>query len=168
MSIKHDERIQTFLNLVKSGRANIDSKALLDEIQQLHASREIRSLTYHDIAKSSQKVLIQASLQNQSYRSRVVEIKMIATRQYNIVEEHKDKLTRYIFATYKSSITFKTKGERDQYVEHLLEPANSLLSRLSSISEIADMIITDIDQAAWTIKNIITVMDLSSKRENTI
>ena len=166
--IKRDERVKRFIKTVNRGKVALDTTSMLNELEQLHAAKKIRVVTYKEVVRQGQKTLIKSGLQNQSYRSRCVEIKMKASRQYSVLSEHKDVLYKYILSEHRNKIPGKTKEERNHYIDNILESANRLIYKLENVIEIADLVIDDCDKAAWVISQIVKTLELSTRPERNI
>lgn len=163
-----DSRVEKFIQIVKSKEEILDIKSLMDELERLQATKYLRVVEYNDIVRNSQKAIVKATLQNQSTRSRCVEIKLQVSRQYNVILEHKNLIYNYLIDSYRGRIPGKNKEERTGYLENKLAPGNRLLAKLESVIELSDIIIDDCDKAAWATKSILDALVLSTRPERNI
>ena len=139
----------------------------LSEIHGLHTSRGVRTITRATAAKK----LADASIQDQSCRSRIVEIAMTVAETRNWLAEAVDNFENYLKTNYSrtlSKVGCTTIAQRDAMAEHFTTDARRILSKIDSITEIGDMVIADIDKAAWAIRSCIDAVTVATKRETTL
>ena len=162
--LEKDDRVKAFRQATKSGQFSIDTTKRVEELEQLHSTRKIRSLQRKDLIQA-QKNLSEVLLQNQSYRSRAVEIKEECFKTSFSLDEYLKKLRQYIKSQHAEMLkkVFSTVGEREAVLDNLLEDGIALKSNLQMVQAIADMIIDDLDKAYWTVKGIINVLEIGTK-----
>lgn len=144
--------------------ADQDVDTWLDELMTLHASRGMRSLNSTALLSSSQRISIDTNLDNQTVRSRAVEICMRALRQELFVDEQLDYLRKYLHAQYATDLKHehKTVADRKTAVEHVLNPLISTKKRLASVGKIAELVVSDCDAAGFALKRIGEVLAMKS------
>ena len=77
--IFEDDKLVAFKKAYDNGEYNKKKKKYIKELQSLHITRKVRLLNSEEIVKNI-SLLVEALTQNQSVRSRVVEIKMDCVR----------------------------------------------------------------------------------------
>jgi hypothetical protein len=143
-------------------------EAWTTEVEQIHKARGIRFLT-----QSSPRFIesvVDASLLDQANRSRLTEISMQCYKAENTLSEALDPLRSYLLMTYSADLGFvRTKDERSQLVNMALAPFLSYVGKVSQVREMANMVIKDIDQGAYSLQRLVAAYQLKAGRgEQTI
>lgn len=165
--IENCPKVKKFKRMLENGDFSVNVSEFLDELDRMHKTRTVRLITKKDVLHNAQNKLIDASIQNQAYRSRCVEIKMLCYRVESNITQHKEVLINYLKTTYKKALSiYKTNAERDSVIETILSDSSWVIQQLQMIQELSDMIIDDIDKASWSLKTLIEVLKLASKPED--
>jgi len=146
-------------------RMDMKDESWLEELERLHAARDIRALNSTALLQSSQKVAIDNNIDNQTVRSRCVEIKIRAMKQLVAYENTHKFLKKYIparFAKTMKSMT-GTITERKALVDYLLADLDNLIERLRHVENICNVIIEDCDAAGYTLHRIGTMLEQKSR-----
>lgn len=169
-TVRAHPQIAAFLASVQQGSYSLDTTALLDEIERIHMTRKLRNLTPEQILKRTQFELMDANLQNSANRSRIVEIKMQATRKINLLWERAEKARKFINLQYRDRLKdeHRTIGERTNAVDTVLAPVQDVTNQLEQVTAMADLVIDDLDQAGYTLKRLGDVVMLSTRPERNI
>lgn len=164
-ALKKDSKYKKFKRIVLSTKElNLDS--LLDEIANLHSSRASRLLKAKNI---SPKALIDANVQDQAYRSRLVEILVMILRQYGPLELAYGVMQDYISTHFADLLPVRAKADRAAYLRSgVLHTAWTLLSKLERVRDSAQEVIADIDKTAWALKNMLEGMSMIHKGETMV
>lgn len=135
----------------------------MDEIDQIHKGRGIRFL-----AQSSPRFIesvVDASLQDQANRSRLTEIAMHCYKAENTLNEALTNLKTYLLMAYAADLGFiRTKDERLQVVNMALAPFQSFMAEVAKVRALANMVIDDVDKAAWSLQRLIAAFNLKAGR----
>lgn len=164
--LRKDDEYAKFKNILTyaSGLAEFDNYS--SEMETMHQGRKSRTLAHKSL---STKRLVDAVLQDASYRSRCVEIMMTVNKANRLLESATDAMRNHIFAKYKPYLSnYRTKAERDTYVNDLLKEAVSKLADYERIIDMAKYIIEDIDKFAWSAKTTLQGLELMLQRENNL
>lgn len=165
LAIKKDDKWARFQAVYKTAyRPEFDK--YIDEIQQLHRTRSIRVLGAQ--AAPSGKKVADAAMRDQSTRSRCVEICMDVTRSRNHLAITMNTVQSYLGAEYSQLLSdngVRAVTEKRSIVESLFGAAQRRLQELDSITEIADMVIKDVDQASFSIKHTVEALTVATQRE---
>lgn len=160
-------KVKKFKRMLEDGDFSVDISGFIDELDRMHKTRTIRLISKKDVLHNAQNKLIDASIQNQAYRSRCVEIKMICYRAESNIVQHKDLLINYLKATYKKALSvYRTNSERDNVIGLVLNDSLYMIQQLQLVQELSDMIIDDIDKASWSLKTLIEVLKIATKPED--
>jgi len=154
-----DKRVKALLKALHQGSYQIDLPALELEIDNLHLTRKIRTLKTQEVIASFQTKFLEAALQNQAYRSRLVEIKVKCFRIAAKLDEHISVVKTYLSMTYPNALkAYKTVAERRAAIESVLEEPFSFLKKLELKDKELAEVIKDTDQAGFAMKHIIEAM----------
>ena len=114
------------------------------------------------------KSILEENLKAQAYRSRLSEICIQCTRITAKIKIASEKLKDYIQVTYSESIkeSGRTKEERSIVVNSLLHEANAYINRISSVVEMAEILIADIDKQHYSLKLTLDALSLHVNKEH--
>jgi len=160
--VRKDEKVVKLRRIVSGIQNMVNLTALHDELESLHSGRKVRHLK---VSGLSSKSVIDAVLQDQSYRSRVTEIVVQSLRHSNNLSEAYDATLDHLIQAYDNRLDIRTKSERQSYLKSFIAPANKLLADLNTVVSLAEYIVEDIDKAGYALKNTIQALEISSKRE---
>lgn len=164
--LQKDVRVIKFQNMLNSGNFNVDTDSYIKELDSLHATRRVRNLSTKDVIHNAQKKIISATVQNQAYRSRCVEIKMTCFKAEQLIQSHYDALADYLKVSYKKALSiYRTNAERDSVVANVLSDANYRLQQIQLVQSLCDIIIDDIDKASWSIRALTDVLKIAATPE---
>lgn len=165
--VQSNKRFKRLVDMFDKGRFAVDDADALKEIETLHKTRVSRSLQPKDVLTSFQQNTVTMSMQNMAFRSRLVEIKMRFFKLHRSLNEHIDAMRDYLATRY--SVEFKrefgTVDARRKALNYLMEDFSKKSAGFQTVMEMADLVINDIDQAAWGIKAVINVMELTARIE---
>ena len=145
-------------------RMEIKDEVWLDELESLHARRDIRALNTTGLLSSSQRIALDNNIDNQAVRSRCVELKMRAMKQEITYTRSLKLLKRYIPARFATALKeYRTVTERKAVLEYLLGSISEAIDRLKFVTEIANQIIEDCDSAGHTLFRINQLLEQKRK-----
>lgn len=160
--LSKDPRVKAFKQRLENGDFSVDTSSFIAELDRMHATRKVRLLKTKDVIHNAQTKIVSALVQNQAYRSRCVEIKMICFRTQQNLEQHYGSLFDYLKVQYKSDLgVYRTVSERDSAISTLLGDSTYITNQLDVVVQICDLIIADIDQATWSLKNMTDVLKIA-------
>ena len=163
---KNDKRVLALQKQLSNGLYHIDLEALETEIDSLHMNRKVRKLKTEEIISSFQKKFIDAALQNQAFRSRLVEIKVKNFRIAARLEEHLDVIKPYLRTQYADSLAkFKTVADKNAAINNVLEKPMRFLQKLENLDKVLETLIKDIDQCSFALKHLIDAMGFNRDKE---
>jgi hypothetical protein len=144
-----------------------DVDAAFSEIETLHAGRKTRALNGKTF---SAKRVISASLQDQSYRSRLIELLLTTTRQRNMLEAAYKATLEHALIKYRRQIekatAIRTQADRTMYIKSLIGPGiPDRVAQLASLVETINYVVQDIDQAGWSLKRVLDALQSANKVE---
>ncbi len=164
---ENDKRVRVLLKQLTRGAYSLDFDELEKEAETLHATRSIRHLKTKEVITDFQVKFIQAALQNQAYRSRMVEIKAKCFKVSAKLEEHLDVIKPYLRTKYAKSLSeFRTVADRNAAIERVLEKPIRHLQRLHNLDTLLEIYIKDFDQVSFGLKHIIDAMKLTMDRKD--
>ncbi|QJT70869.1 hypothetical protein GR7B_00071 [Vibrio phage vB_VcorM_GR7B] len=150
--LKKDSDYRKLENILEG--CTLNPKSLLEEVQRTHASRKSRLLGVKRGISSSK--INKASLQDIAFRSRIVEIRSEVRLQLNAVDSAFGIVHSSMLGKYSASILkpYNTKSEKESVISSLpsMQRAQRLVDGFSSLVELCDDVIEDIDKTAWALK----------------
>lgn len=168
-NILEDEKLLSFRKAFDNGEYSLNTDSFMEEVRNIHITRGIRTMNSEDVLKNIHKV-IDAVLQNQSCRSRVVEIKMMCVTVLTKLNFRKEALINYIQVRYQDQLkqSYRTINDRKAYLEELLSFTNTNTTKLQVLQNFCDLLIQDIDNASWALKSVIDCLKISDVANNSI
>lgn len=163
-SIRESEYFKRYRKIYKRLHENVDLEKIEREISTLHSGRISRSLV--GTSPGPDKI-IEANLQDSSYRSRLVELRVEISRSIVLMETTIDSLKLKLSSEHSESLRhLRTKGERLSFIDSFLVSGLMFIQKMESLQDNLDVVIKDIDQTAYTYKNAIQVLELVYSRNN--
>ena len=164
-TLRSDKRYKRLLESFDTSPAfRIPKESLAEEIKVIHELREIRRLNTNDAAFVDK--VIKANTHDQAQRSRLVEIIVVCTRISNKLTEAIEALKQHYMLEYVDHLRqFRTKEERNLVLNMALRKFIRFVNEVESLKEMANIVVLDIDKAAWSLKNTIEALKISSARE---
>ncbi len=128
---------------------------MLDELEDIHRNRKVRKAIGDALfTDRGPKLLNVAIEENQGHRSRAVEIKMSAARPSSLLEMQVDDTVAYIRTRHRAVLReLKNVAERKGTIDSVLAPVVRKLKEYKRVSDYADLVIQDLDQAKWSLQN---------------
>lgn len=159
--IFEDDKIVAFQKAYDNGEYSLNTEKYIKELQSLHITRKVRLLNSEEILKNI-SLLVDALAQNQSVRSRVVEIKMDCVRVSTKITFKKESLINYVQVKYRDELKLikGTQSDRNAYIQELFGFADPMISKIKILQDFCDILLNDIDQASWCLKSIIDCMKI--------
>jgi hypothetical protein len=155
--LKEDSEYTRFRRIVDTVRSSLSVEENLKEAAFLHASRKSRTL---HAKKMSPTDLQEAIIQELSARSRLVELRALMSRQYELLGTALETITKHVRVRYHDTLLTisKQSTERARVVDKLLAAPIRLKSELSGSFEVIDSYIKDIDSASYALKNSVELL----------
>ena len=161
-----NRRYRRLLKAVASGIYAFPFDTTLDEVRDLHHDLTVRKLTAKSLRRGQQEKLLAANLQNQAYRSRILEILIQVRQHYNNLEQEYNLTRDYLLQEYpKQFAEYRTKEERMRALATLFEPVVILMKKYGNLQGDIQLILDDLDKMAWTIKTTLDILNLGGKKE---
>jgi hypothetical protein len=168
-------RNKKFKRLLEAFRTNKLYAIKLDdykaEILTLHQSRSVRTLIKFCEDRETKLVdeVIRANLIDQGQRSRLTEILIHCTRASVALGESLKVFKEYALVYYDPYLKkIKTKGERSSFLDTCLSDMTGYISDCDLVCNLAKLVVSDIDQAGFSLKRTIDALGLSVSRERNI
>lgn len=158
--IKADDLYEKLMNIYDLSKKFVDCATVTQEIEMAHAARSVRHLNGAKATK-----LVKASQLDQATRSRAVELMMHTIKTLNPLDLAYRHCVQGLIVKYSKSIPATSKADKQSYVEFILQPVSRRIEELERIQELAELVISDIDKAAWSLSLSMNSITLGSKRE---
>jgi hypothetical protein len=164
-----DEKYREFYNFFNAVKKQISPVLVENELEQkiekrktLHIPATLASEDYMELKDT----VISASLEGQVLRSRLTAIKIDCYKNLKKIDDYRENIQKYLFVTYKDELDklgYKTQADKGYIINCLFIEVNRFLESLKTLDETVEFLIKDIDQQSWTLKNIISVLELVVK-----
>lgn len=162
-----DPEIKRMKRLLKRGAFSLDIEALRHEIDNMHVGRLVRRLKTLEVIQQFQLKFVEAALQNQAYRSRIVEIKLKCYKTSALLGYLLEELRKRLNAEYREKLSaYRTVRERESAIESVLARGLRKMAELDGLIEYGDLVIADIDQASWMLKSVQAAMAMSAEHKS--
>jgi hypothetical protein len=158
-TVKADANYAKFKKIVEGIRKRVDIAAATAEVLSLHAGRTSRSLTGDQ--RYNPMALIDASMKDLSYRSRMVEVRVKHDLQLSVLRESIAAMRRHISTEYNDELKdFSTAEQRRAFGDRVVKNAGEFLAEGEALVDMIDMLIKDIDQGGYQFKNTIECLKM--------
>lgn len=164
--VKKDAKYKRFKEMADANpNLRLPFDDLHEELERMQRTRNVRSLSRKD--KGFTNSVVDAMLQDQSYRSRCTEILASCISIEGTFSETLCNLRDYLLLEYGGRMGRgrTTKEERRQFMENVLRPFFKYLHKVEQIKKHAKYIVDDIDQAGYTYRNLVESIKLMGKPE---
>lgn len=156
--LKKDPQLKKFRNITVALREQIHIEKDRAEALSLHASRSSRTL-YSKIP--SAKHLLDASLKDMSFRSRMAEIRVVNTTYTSTLEEAVKAIKRHINTEYYDLLNeYSNVESKKNMIDRVVKTALELQGECAALIDLLDTLIKDIDQSGFGLRNAVEVMKL--------
>lgn len=159
MGLKQDIRDSSdyikFRKIVQQVQKRLNPEKDKEEAVALHAGRTSRKLFGE--RKYSGKHLIDASLNDLSVRSRLVELRVRTSNQIDILHEASKAMKHSMLTNFQDDIKkrFSTVGDRNAFMETMIASALEIEREGDALLKIFDSLINDIDKSSYHLKGVI-------------
>lgn len=164
--LEKDDTWGRYLNVVKSSWPK-EFDGYEQEIMDIHKARPLRLLGATN-GRPNGKKLVEATLADQSYRSRAVEITMQVYRVQAHLQMVRTLTRKHVEANYSQEMVgWGVRGvrERETLVASLFQRADSLLTKYQTILDLADYVIADVDAGGFALQKAVKALEQATKRE---
>lgn len=163
-SLKEDDKYKSFRRIVRNIGEQVNTEKMREEILRLHAGRKVRTLY---LKRPGVDAVVDAALQDSSYRSRIAEIRIETDYHRGLLEEAVDKMRKHVVHEFSAQVSgLKTKGERMSFADQFLQKGVTLLYKFERLTAMADTVIKDIDQSGYTLKHVVDSMEVLYSSKN--
>lgn len=166
IKLTQDSEYQKFRNIVRTVQSTTHIDKTLKEAEFLHASRKARSLHAHRLSPNA---LQEAILNELGNRSRLVELRTLMSRQYELLVTSIETIRRHVRVRYSEDVgaLAKVQADKSRVVDQLLATPIKMKSELASAFDIMDMYIKDIDSASYALRNNVDLLKMILDRRST-
>jgi hypothetical protein len=165
--LKADKRVKKLNKMLDNGSFALDTDMRIREMLTSHKVKKLRRLTTRHVLERFQEKVITAMLENQAFRSRVVEIYTECIIISGKLEEHLRGLKGYLKSKYSDQIKkngYSTVADKNSLIDAVLEPAIVRQHELKQVISVAKLIQEDLDQGGWSVKNLIEAIGVINAR----
>jgi len=165
-----DEYYTNFKEAFEKGVFSMDCTKYIEEIKTSTKVRAFRNIRSAELIEDTTK-LIEATLDNQSRRTRIVEIKLQAQSIYNRIIHRTDYITNYLRVKYNKVLKSyaSTQAERDMYMKELFAFTGDTIINMQNLILYCDTTLMDIDKTAWSLTTTKDCLEIiSNDRRNNV
>ena len=164
---RKDERVQLFLSKLNKGTYSMNVPEKTKEVTSIHANRMIHTLSKKDLL-GSQKAILDCIVENQMNRARLVTIKMECVRKMNTLQEKLEILSSYLKEKFAAQLRleYSSNTAKNDAIKELFSDAYSMMLQIQGLDKLIDIVILDIDNAGWAMKNIVEVLKITAAKVN--
>ena len=142
--------------------ARLDASALREEVLEAHKERLAPGL---ENKKLSHKKIVKVLAREQATRSRVLSIFMETSTAYNALSSMRDAAVMWVMAKKPDVFPVTTKTEQKAYAAHMFNRRTPILEDLKEAKDAAELVMQDIDRAAWNLKAMLSAYELATRPE---
>jgi hypothetical protein len=147
---------------------SLNANELYEEIKRIHMVRKTRHLDRR--SKTFVDDVTEGLLDDQAHRSRLSEILISCVQIIRNLENTLESMEGHLLMEYDDLLReIRTKGERQTFVRtNVLNKYLRYVDRIDRVKQTAEIIITDIDKAAWMYRNIIEAVKLATGHKEAV
>lgn len=137
----------------------IDFNAHRKELINLHVARPIKSMNLRKTRQIDN--VIDANVTDQSTRSRLVEILVTCAKIRNEITKQLEYVKEMLLIKYGSRLPVRSRSDKDNFVYYgVFGPVYKFLTDIEQLEAEIQLVIDDIDQAAYTINRLVHLVEI--------
>lgn len=158
--IRDSRDYKKFRKIVQGVQAKLNVEKDRSEALSLYSGRTSRKL-YGD-KRYSPKAILDASMNDMSARSRLVELRVRTTNQIDVLHDACKAMRHSILTDYGDKIKkkFTTVGERTAFLDTMIADALEIQAEGAALIKMLDDLISDIDKSSYHLKGVIECLGL--------
>lgn len=166
--LHRDKRYKRLLDTFNTASLyNIPREKLIAELKDIHSLREVRRLNVRDPEYVDK--LLNANAHDQAQRSRCTEILMSCVHVTEQLNRALSALKDHLLLEYSDQLRqFRTKEERMQVLNIALRKFTRFLDNIKVLHALTELVIGDIDKAAWAMRASIEALKITRGREHNL
>lgn len=169
--LHNDDRIlefQKYLNRVKKLIDPVKIEVELDsKLEKRVQLKSIQPLMDHDYSELKSMILTN-SVESQLLRSRLCHLRIEVYKHSRKLSDYVEGLKKYLFITHKNQLELlglKTQADKNYIIDSCFLEASTFLTELQVLEQALVFFIEDLDKNLWTLKNLVSVLELSVKNK---
>lgn len=157
--IREDETYRKYRRVIRTIADDVDMDKLLDEAQGLFRTRKSRALYGKRPGATD---LYEVQQQEMMVRTRLAEMSAQIHLKIGMVERANKTIKNHLIAEYGVALKeySATAADRTAIIQSKLRGGISLLDRLETGVKVLDMLIKDLDQSGYGLRNSIDILKL--------
>lgn len=166
--IRKDRRYKRLLKTFESAAIyNIPCERLIGELKDIHSLREVRRLNIRDADYVDK--LLNANSHDQAQRSRCTEILVSCLEVTEKLNRALAALKDHLMLEFSDHLRpLRTKEERLMVLNLALRKFSRFLENVAVVKGIADLVISDIDKAGWSLRASLDALKITRKTETVL
>lgn len=166
-TLREDPDLARFSSVLATCQQALNLESAENEIRTLHLTRKARKLSSGNVSAPK---LIDAVALEASTRSRLTELKLMIYRTTQLLTTHMMIARKHIQTEYRNEVrelSGTTKADREAFLDRLFPGARKLLDELESVETQIDVIVKDIDQVGYSMRELRELLSMIlNKRES--
>lgn len=159
--LREDKTFQQYRRIVKTIDERVNLIKNVTEARSLHGARTMRELKGN--APTTQKVY-EAIVRDMATRSRIIELRIALFTEKELLDSALSSVTAHVRSVYDLNEAGRTLDQKKQLMKKILNRGFVLLEELKSALEVFDLIIKDIDQAGFAVRNLVELVKIQIER----
>ena len=160
--LREDELFHKYLDIVKTISKRIDTSKITIEVRMMHSERSSRPLKG---TRPTNEKLYEAVAKDLAVRSRLTELKATLAVEIDLLEMTLEATNGHLRTKYVEYFdSYKNVEEKKMLGKKILLRGHELAQSLQSAQSHIDMIIKDIDQAGFSMRNMVDLFKILHER----
>lgn len=145
---------------------NIPFSEYLNEIKLTYRSRRFRNLDPNELATILEDVT-SCSIEDTQLRSRYTEMLIVSTQAIKSIAGLLDRFESWVFIEFSGDLRdcFTNQADRKKLIDDILKDFRDYLKDAEAFKEQVSLILSDLDKAGYSVKNIVDAQKLIFRPE---
>lgn len=164
-AVKGTPQYKQYRRILKTVMESVDLAALEKEAKTLHQSRPSRHLTPKQI---SPRVLTEAHMRDIANRARLVEIRVSLAEHQAQLELCVRTVRGFLTIEFGDASPATNRDDRRAYFDRYFRNGIAFLDEVNRIIAMLDLFIKDLDQCGFSMRNLVTLLQMIYTPERSV
>jgi hypothetical protein len=164
--LEKDPKVKTFRKEIRFAAKIENTVSYTEKTLAIQVERVKTSATASEVLSNVQRHLSEIRLNNQALRSRIIRFKTECLSLYSALDKKYKLLRKFIGTIYASELSaqgYKTKTDRDAWIDSYFFNEIKIMNDLETAIEVFDVVIEDIDSQAFAVKDVTNALSVEFK-----
>ncbi len=167
--IKRTERYKKLRNVLNDPdieQYNIPFDSYMEEVKLTYRNRRFRKLDPNELATVLEDIT-SCSIEDTQLRSRYSEMLIVCTQAVKSITTLLEKFETWVVIEFNQDLraTFTNQVDRKKFIDAVLQEYRDYLREAESMKEQISILLSDIDKAGYSVKNIVEAQKLIFRPE---